>query len=393
MPHVPRLTPGSALDVHHDAAEADARELADLVADHGSLDAEAALWAARQQDGLSPQEEAELEAWLAGHPERGQRLAQLQGLWGRLDEVPPDDVAQLKTLVMPEDRNMTAPTRRGKSPGWRWVLGWAGWARWAPPAALAGVLAMTAGGGWMGWQHWQAQPLSTQTYQVARGQQMHLSLPDGSALHLDTDTQATVTLYRQRREVQLWRGQALFTVQPEAQRPFQVLAGPVRVTVVGTRFMVRHHDAISAAKAPDAPRVSVVVEEGHVRVTPFDGVNAHGPSPSAVVDLYAGDAVMASAQGRIRPMSPAAVAGAMAWRDGRIVLNDTPLWQAVAEFERYTDTGLHISEPAVGALRLNGSFDVRQAQAFKQALPQALPVRLRERADGATDVISDLRSD
>lgn len=387
MPHV---TSSLASDAHEDAAGADARELADFLADQDPLDAEAALWAARRQDGLSPQEEAELAAWLAGRPERRQRLAQLQGLWGRLDEVPPDDVARLKAGMMPAAGHAPPPPRRpvaegqrsGQSARWTWL---SGWARWAPPAALAGVLAMTAGGAW---QHWQAQPQSTQSYSVARGQQMHLSLPDGSTLQLDTDTQATVTLYRQHREVQLWRGRAFFTVQPDAQRPFHVLAGPVRITVVGTRFSVRHHHAIEP-DALDAPRVSVLVEEGHVRVAPAHVASAAGRDAPVAVDLRAGDAVLADGFGHMRPMPPTAVAGAMAWREGRIVLNDTPLSQAVAEFERYVDTGLHISDPAVGALRLNGSFDVRHAQAFKQALPRALPVRLRAREDGGVDVVAE----
>jgi transmembrane sensor len=76
----------------------------------------------------------------------------------------------------------------------------------------------------------------------------------------------------------------------------------------------------------------------------------------------------------------------MAWRAGRVVLNDTPLGDAVAEFERYFDTGLVVPDPAVAALRLNGSFDLRQAGAFKRALPEVLPVRLQTRADGKTEV-------
>lgn len=380
---------GPAADAHADAALADARELADFMTDQDPLDAEAALWAARRQDGLTPQEEAELQDWLAGEPERARRLAQLQGLWDRLDEVPADEVAKLKTLVMPAatpPRRADWVTGRHARPA-NWGAWVAGWVRWARPLALAGMVAMTTGGAWMGWQHWRAQPLAVQTHSAARGQQMHLSLPDGSLVHLDADTQITVTLYRQRREVQLWRGQALFTVQANAQRPFHVLAGPMRITVVGTRFAVRHH---ASATTPDAPRVSVVVEEGHVRVTSANAVGSDARDvPPPLADLYAGDAVVANTLGRIQPMPPTAAASAMAWREGRIVFNNTPLSQAVAEFERYADTGLRIVDPAVAALRVSGSFDVRQARAFKQALPLALPVRLRQHTDGAVEVVGE----
>jgi len=75
-----------------------------------------------------------------------------------------------------------------------------------------------------------------------------------------------------------------------------------------------------------------------------------------------------------------------AWRTGRISFNDTPLTEALAELERYGNTGLVVLDPTVGALRLGGSFNVRQVDALAQALPSLLPVRL-ERRHGVVEIM------
>lgn len=400
--HRPTSRPAVESSAADDATAAEARELADYLAEQDPLDAQAALWAARRQDGLSAEEEAELQAWLAGDPARGTRLDELSGVLGQLDQLPPDDVAALKAglpVAPTQDRAVQGarpiaqedfrprshtPQNSGRR---QWL---ASWGRWLPQAAMAGMAAMAVGGSWTGWSHWQQQPTFMQSFATQRGQQLSVTLPEGSALRLDTDTRLDVAVYRDRREVHLPRGQVLFDVRHDPERPFHVVAGATRITVLGTRFSVRH-----TRSGLEVDGVSVVVEEGRVRVARIapqstaTGPDAGLPTVETEgVELLAGQSVTADARGHLAPVSQLSDAAALAWRDGRIVLNDTPLRDAIAEFERYTDTQLVIRDPRVAALRLNGSFDLRQLNAFKRALPQALPVRLRSRQDGLTEVVA-----
>ncbi len=384
------LTEGSVAD---GATATEARELADYLAEQDPLDVEAAVWAARSQDGLNAEEEADLLAWLAGDPARGAKLNKLTGVLEQLDQLPPDDVAALKAALPPVLAHGARPgiqesarprSQHTQGIGRRqWV---ASWGRWLPHAAMAGMAAMVIGGSWMTWNHWQQQPTFKQSFATLRGQQRAATLPEGSRLRLDTDTQLEIALYRDRREVHLPKGQAFFEVNSDPERPFHVVAGATRVTVLGTKFSVRH------TQSGLEPRgVSVIVEEGRVRVAQMVHADepprpdAAPPSKAETVELTAGQSVVADIHGHLAAVSHHATTG-FAWRDGRIVLNDTPLGDAVAEFERYTDTKLLIRDPRVAALRLNGSFDIRQLSAFKRALPQALPVRLRSREDGLTEV-------
>jgi transmembrane sensor len=239
---------------------------------------------------------------------------------------------------------------------------------------------------------------------VANWQQLKASLPDaaqqsaapGSVLQLDTATQIQVRLYRDRREVHLQSGQAMFAVHSDPQRPLHVVAGALHITVVGTRFSVRH-----TGTGLDAGQTVVAVEEGRVRVerrrpgadstdgteAPQDLAASTGAPADHPVELTAGQAVVADAQGRIGPVATLATNAIAPWRDGRLSFDQTPLAQAIAEFERYGRTGLVVRDPAVAALPVGGSYSLQQWRRFAETLPQVLPVRLVRRGE-VTEVVA-----
>lgn len=338
---------------------------------HTALEHAAAHWLVRRQDGLSAPEERQFQAWLAQDAAHRQAYQALEFTWQRVAALPAFEIAQLQALARPMPPVVFAapaasnPRRR------------AGWPHWA--AQLASV-AVVAGAGWFGWDLWQRQPVFSQEYATARGEVLDISLPDGSTLKLDTATRAGVTLYRQRREVRLAEGQAMFSVKPDPARPFDVLAGAVRISVVGTRFSVRN---TRGGMGPDG--VGIMVEQGRVRVSPLQREGGGDCAVSCSRYLTAGQYLEADVAGQLGQVALRPEAGALLWREGRVNFERTPLSQALAEFERYGATGLVIKDAAVGALRINGSFNLRQLDAFGKTLPLVLPVRLRVHA-GATEI-------
>lgn len=397
VPAMNASPPSPGTDDADDALEATGfRRLSGGPTDPEGLSGQAALWLARRQDGLTGEEEAEFADWLAGDPARGRKLEQLQRLWQQLDDLAPDDIAALKAALPPVAGHRATtghPLHRAPPSSGR---------RLFAKAAPVAITSLALGVAWLGWNHWQQQPLFVEHYATGRGQQLSVTLPEGSALRLDTATRIDVSLHRRQRILQLPQGQALFDVKPDAGRPFLVRAGPVQITVLGTRFSARYTEG-----GLDAGHTRVVVEEGRVRLArvadaggpegrdgkpALDGSGRAG-TPVAdrgdeAIELTAGQAVVADARGHFGPVTAARQGTDLAWRDGRVVLDDTPLDQAVAEFERYLDTGLVVSDPAVARLRLNGSFDPRQVSAFKRSLVRALPVQLQARSDGRTDIVA-----
>lgn len=400
------MTPRSVTDDHaqhppdrdgvRDDASASGDALDAALAELSTVEAQALRWLVRREDGLDVAAEAEFQAWLAADPAHQAAFDDMAGVWQGIDDIPADGVAQLKAGVAQAGGAapmaapsvpfppMHRPPRRAEHSGpRRWFRGFG---PWAPQALTACVLFAMLGGGWFAWDHWQHQPVFTQHYATARAQQIEARLPDGSTLRLDTASQADVTLYRQRREVRLPEGQIMFTVQGDKARPFDVLAGATRITVVGTRFSVRYTPSLGSHQ------VQVAVEEGHVRVARADAVKGRGDAlPSApigdAIDLEAGQTVAVDGEGRLGPVGRVAAQGIAPWRGHRVNFDDTPLAAAVAELERYGPTGLVVRDPAVAALRVTGSVDLRRVGDFARSLPQVLPVRLEPR-EGAAEVVA-----
>ena len=360
----------------------------DAMVNEDPIEREAATWAVRRNAGLDAEGRARLQAWLAADPRHAPALAALSATLQGVRHMPAEAAARLRAgLPQRPAPRRPAPRRPApRRPAPRRTMPWlAGLRPFLPHAAAAMVALAVLGTGWFGW--W-LQPSFEQTYATVRGQQMRVTLPDdaatGSTLQLDTATQLQARLFRDRREVQLGDGQAMFAVHADPARPFLVLAGPLRVTVVGTRFSIRH-----TASGVDAGRTVVAVEEGTVRVQRMaDATQAQQP-PAPEVVLGAGQMLAMGGPddpdlGTVSNIAPQAVAQ---WRSGRISFNQTPLAQALAEFERYGTTGLVVHDPAVAAMTVGGSYDQRQHRRFAEFLPQLLPVRLVQR-DGVTEIVA-----
>ena len=323
------------------------------------IDFLAAQWLLRHDAGLAAHELAALSAWLAAdarHQQAWQALARTDAL---LASLPAQRVAAF---------SQPAPAAGTPSSLLQRLRQLRQAASFRPPGALAGGCLLLCG--LLAWplaSHWQ-QPGFQHDYSTARGQFATQVLPDGSRIELDSGSAVDVALYRDRRTVRLLRGQAMFHVQADPARPFQVLAGPATATVLGTHFSVRHVGA--------ATQVSVA--QGTVRV--------EGEGDARAEVLQAGDAVTVTPQG-VKTLARVSAQAVGNWRAGRLDFEDATLAEALAEFQRYGDTNLVLGDPALAGLRLNGSFDAKLPAQFAAALPLALPVRLL-RQDGKLHIVA-----
>lgn len=76
-------------------------------------------------------------------------------------------------------------------------------------------------------------------YRTGVGKRRTIVLTDGSQVLLNTDTAIALNWNEQERSITLRRGQALFTVAPDPNRPFSVETDDCTVTALGTVFEVR----------------------------------------------------------------------------------------------------------------------------------------------------------
>jgi transmembrane sensor len=317
-------------------------------------DDQAALWAARLDGSdLGPADRAELEAWLAGDPARRELLERYRQLSSDLGELLPSLVAA--GAAAPPSR---PPRRRLWNP---WALVSAGVL--ATAAALVAVVLVRPG------RHGD-------TIATAVAQRRQFTLADGSRVELNANTSMVVENGSAERRVRLANGEAFFIVSKDARRPFivETPAGSVRVT--GTIFNVR---------TEAETELEVTVVEGSVQVRP-------GGDPAGEPHrMGPGDCL--SSSGRevtLRRLSGAAVGDLLAWRQGAIVFNGTPLSEALARVGRYYGRQFTAS-PAAANAKLGGRHPTDNLDEFFGGIEQSLNVRATYDASGAVRVI--LRSE
>ncbi|WEK45130.1 MAG: FecR domain-containing protein [Candidatus Andeanibacterium colombiense] len=175
---------------------------------------------------------------------------------------------------------------------------------------------------------------------TATGQSARYHLADGSAVTLNTDSRIDLAFSGTERRVALARGEAYFAVRKGDPRPFLVDAGEGHVRVTGTHFYVRR----------DADRVTVTVEEGHVRFSGGAGRNA-GPA----LALGAGEQAFLTGH-RLQRQANGDLFTAGAWRRGQMVFLDAPLGDVVAELNRYRGGRIWILSASLRQRNVSGLF-------------------------------------
>lgn len=178
----------------------------------------------------------------------------------------------------------------------------------------------------------QAQTLR---YVAERGAPRSITLADGGVIHLNADSMIDVRYMADAREVDLLRGEALFEVVNDADRPFTVDAGETEFTVLGTQFNV---DQRSGA-------VELSVYEGRVA----------GPESA----FSAGEGARYQA-GVVEAFSFDPTEGAD-WRRGWLEARGLSLGEAAEELQRYADRRIRIA-PDVADRLITGRFPLNDPE-------------------------------
>lgn len=196
-----------------------------------------------------------------------------------------------------------------------------------------------------------------QVYITAIGEQRSVVLADGSSVVMNTDTRLRVAFERTRRRIELDAGEATFSVQPDAQRPFEVITAAGTTRAIGTEFNLRNLGG----------RVEVAVLEGRINV---DVATEHGAVP-VKVELAGGQATRYGAGEPAGIVYPANLSRITAWREQRIEFQDVSLAEAIEEYNRYTTGRLSLADPARNMILVTGRFRIDEPEAFVNALQRA----------------------
>ncbi|APX65787.1 FecR domain-containing protein [Sphingomonas sp. gentR] len=283
---------------------------------------QAADWADRL-DTLSPDERAELGAWLNAASEHRAALSRMVQLLG--------DPA-LFDVVEQASRDTAIPPPRARPR--RWVASGTVRRRRVAMGLAAGLAAIIAAP--FVWH--VATPDATpveQVYASTVGQQRQVALPDGSDMTLDANSRVAIAFSGSGRDLRLESGAARFEVRHDAARPFAVTTPEGQMVALGTNFSVDRGAGHSELR----------VYRGRVRLTV--------PGQAAVV-VTGGHWAEAGA-GRI-VVHDFDVARYQGWQDHWLSGDRIRLGDAVARLGRYSTRPIRLADPALTEETFNGRF-------------------------------------
>jgi transmembrane sensor len=329
--------------------------------DSAEIEAAAAAWFARREGGAwTPSDQAALEAWLNAATAHRIAYLRLAAGWersGRLKAlgagIPAGTIPPRDAWGYPPGDNPSEPPVGSTKPSWLTR-------RFA--AMAAGLAAVTvAVAVWTSMTH-------SPVYSTQVGVLATVPLPDGSTITLNTDSRIHVNFTSTEREVTLDRGEAFFEVSKDPGRPFVVQIGNKRVTAIGTQFTVRR----------DQGDIRVLVTEGLVQVV-RETLLSHSPATPVAAGSEARtheDAVF------VDQPKPAQVDESLSWRSGYLVFHDTPLAEAITEFNRYNTRKIVIADPTIATLRIGGRFRFTDSEAFLWLLKNGFPINVAKDSTG-----------
>lgn len=305
----------------------------------GMLRREAASWLARLQSGRDPDVERNFERWRNADPRHAEAFDRVRRTYeqaGLLRNSP--------MVASGEHEATSAPPR------WR--------PRPALAAALAAVLLVPIGVSLV--RTGDLPFLGTQTVMLMTsvGEIREVRLKDGSRVTLDTSTKLEVKIGRSRRIARLKYGRARFEIA-EAEQPF----------VVGT-------DSATITTRQGVIDVEQIARQGRVEVL-AGAAEVRRSDQGSHVPLAAGQSMTIDTGGAERM---GAVAHGADWTRGMLQFDGTPLADAVALANRYSNQHIVLAGN-LGALRVTGAFRAGDTVGLAKALAAAFGLSLQPTAD------------
>ncbi|AXM98148.1 FecR family protein [Pseudomonas plecoglossicida] len=190
------------------------------------------------------------------------------------------------------------------------------------------------------------------------GERQRLQLDDGAKVLLNTDSAFASDVREGRQVARLLQGEAYFQVAGGAQLPLEVQAGPLRAQVRDTDFAVRYLDGEAQVRVQRGDVDLQAASDQHIR-------------------LSAGDSISVGPQGFGQRQRPD-MRKDLAWVEGRLVFENCPLSQVLAEVRRYYPGWIINRNGHLDDMAVTGNYRLDQPLETLRALAHITSAQLHE---------------
>ena len=196
-----------------------------------------------------------------------------------------------------------------------------------------------------------------QQYSTKIGEHANFNLPDGSIVHLNTNSLLTISFSGDHRQLNLIKGEALFDVAKDTSRPFSVTSGEQSFTALGTIFNVQKSDN---------NHLELIVTEGRVLIADSNASlpeltkkiakNSENNQENSIIIAGEKATIINQAQWSKSIVSPNALTEELAWQKGMLIFDGEFLKTALEEISRYTDVTFTIQDEKIANRKVSGYF-------------------------------------
>lgn len=309
-----------------------------------TIDNEASIWLVRLDGGnLSDGTRKELKRWLSADTRHPIALKAMTSIWDDMDEV----------LMTIDNHNSSGNV-----------------ALWPILKPVFEPLLVAASISFMAIFIWFAMPVNVQenSYVTIVGQQMDVTFDDGSVIHLNTNSRIETEFTDEKRIIKLVKGEALFEVAHDANRPFIVYAGDRLVQAIGTKFVIHL----------GSENIKVTVTDGKVKMSKvalnktLTDIKALNNTDIQKDDVYIikGEKVTVGSDHtpKITRIKPENMQRELSWIDGKLIFANEELFDVIEEINRYVDVKIVLKDPSLHKIPISGRFDLADSDALIEAI-------------------------
>jgi transmembrane sensor len=321
------------------------------------IDNEAAGWLTKLDRGnVSAGDRRALKLWLSQAPEHAQALDKLAAMWSEMDFLL-NGIPETNKRNVPNPFLLLMPSRK------------------MTYALSVFVICTVSLFFWQG-----PEPVATETsfHSTRIGTHRLEQFSDGSSAHLNTNSIIETEFSNFARIVRLLRGEALFDVTHDPDRPFIVYAGNRVVKAIGTKFVVRL----------DSENIVLTVTDGQVQLSKRQ--KGDGPAPKSqeqeIILVSKGERVEVNDE--VATPKPEVIQNndlerQLSWVSGQLVFENERLEQVIEEVSRYVPDRIIIDDPELLDTRISGRLKIGDTDALLEAIEVSFNVQADHTGDRA----------